>query len=271
MGCLILNQLIPALQHHRLQVLLADKTRTVDTAVVELADIKMLERTLLNSTIFPLIDSLPADPDSQLFTFYGLAERFATPFQVLHNDQEFAGGQQWVQEFAADLVISARFGFIFDKAGIDAAAGQIINFHPGSLPAYAGQFPVLRAMLRGEPDVGCTLHYINPGIDTGPVIDRRWISVNLKHSHFYHRRAITQLGMEAIIDFVALLDAGKAPPGEPQAHGHRHYYSWPDAREFEIARRVGIVNMTPAEYLELLRQFRPSLALQDHALLAVDT
>lgn len=263
MGCLILNRLIPSLGDHRLKVLLADKTRSVDSAVVELAEIKLLERTLLNTTIFPLIDSLPVDPESRLWTFQGLCNRFGIPFQVLHNDVEFAGGEHWIADFQADLVISARFGFIFDEAAIQAVAGRIINFHPGALPAYAGQFPVLRAMLRGDEQIGCTVHYITTGIDTGPVVDRRWIPVNLQHSHFYHRQAITEQGMLGVLDFVKALQRGEAPAGEPQRRDRRHYYGWPDAREFEASRKAGIVNMTPAEYLELLRAFRPNLAVAD--------
>ena len=107
MGCLILNQLIPALAGHRLGVLLADKTRNVDSAVVELAEIKLLERTLLNTTVFPLLDSLPPDPGTRRWTFQGLARRFQVPFQILHDDREFAGGHHWIGEFRPDWVISA--------------------------------------------------------------------------------------------------------------------------------------------------------------------
>ena len=263
MGCLILNQLIPGLAEHQLAVLLADKTRNVDSAVVELAEIKLLERTLLNTTVFPLLDSLPPDPDARRWTFRGLAQRFGISFQVIHDDRAFAGGRRWVEAFDADLVLSARFGFIFDQAAIDAVDGRIVNFHPGALPAYAGQFPVLRAMLRDESAIGCTLHYITAGIDRGPVLDRRWLPINRQRSHFFHRLAITELGMVALIELVARLARGEIPPGEPQDHTHRHYYGWPDAREFEAARRAGIVNMTPAEYLALLREFRPALAALD--------
>lgn len=263
MGCLILNQLIPALAGHRLGVLLADKTRNVDSAVVELAEIKLLERTLLNTTVFPLLDSLPPDPGTRRWTFQGLARRFQVPFQILHDDREFAGGHHWIGEFRPDWVISARFGFIFDQAAIDAVAGRMVNFHPGALPAYAGQFPVLRAMLRDESHIGCTLHYITAGIDRGPVLDRRWIPVNRQHSHFFHRRAITELGMTALIEFLERVAGGEHPAGKTQDRQRRHYYGWPDAREFEAARKAGIVNMSPAEYLALLREFRPGLEVAD--------
>lgn len=72
------------------------------------------------------------------------------------------------------LVCSTGNPFLFRAPVLDLGL-TIVNVHGGPLPGYRG-LPVAAAVfaiLRGEPEFGVTLHRVDAGIDTGPVVDRR--------------------------------------------------------------------------------------------------
>jgi phosphoribosylglycinamide formyltransferase-1 len=75
----------------------------------------------------------------------------------------------------ADLVVLAGYMSILDPGVIRAFAGRIINIHPSLIPKYCGMGfygkRVHRAVLdAGETESGATVHYVDEGVDTGPVI-----------------------------------------------------------------------------------------------------
>ena len=75
----------------------------------------------------------------------------------------------------SDLIILAGFLSIFPSVLIDKHPGKIINLHPSLLPAYGGAgmygLRVHEAVIAaGETESGCTVHYVDHGIDTGKII-----------------------------------------------------------------------------------------------------
>jgi phosphoribosylglycinamide formyltransferase-1 len=80
------------------------------------------------------------------------------------------------------LIILAGFLSILEGELIDAYGGKIINIHPSLLPKYGGPGMygerVHRAVLAaGEEESGCTVHLVDRGTDTGPVLLRRRVPV----------------------------------------------------------------------------------------------
>lgn len=264
MGCLILNHLLPHLQGHQVDLVVADKTRSVDSVVPELAAMKFLERTLLNGLIFPLIDGQPTDPTATRLTFSGLRRRYAEQCWVVRDDESWAGGEGIIAASRPDLVISCRFGFIFKRAAIEAVGGHLFNVHPGALPAFAGQLPVMWAVHSGESRIGCSVHYITPGVDKGPVVATRWIAVERGRSHFHHRFLAFAAGLDYLIETVPVLaSSGQWPSAEPQDFSQRRYWGWPSSQTFAKCRELGLENMLWDEYLQVLASFAPKLALTD--------
>jgi phosphoribosylglycinamide formyltransferase-1 len=75
----------------------------------------------------------------------------------------------------ADLIVLAGYMHILDPKVVRAFAGRIINIHPSLIPKYCGRGfygkRVHRAVLAaGERESGATVHYVDEGVDTGPVI-----------------------------------------------------------------------------------------------------
>jgi len=82
----------------------------------------------------------------------------------------------------SDLIVCAGFLSILPKEVIDAFPKQIINIHPSLLPKYGGKgmygVNVHRAVLEaGEKESGCTVHYVDHGIDTGVIIGQKKVAV----------------------------------------------------------------------------------------------
>jgi phosphoribosylglycinamide formyltransferase-1 len=85
-------------------------------------------------------------------------------------------------EYGAGLIILAGFLSILAGPLLDAYAGRIINLHPSLLPKFGGGGmygeKVHRAVLEaGEKESGCTVHLVDAGADTGPVLLQRKVPV----------------------------------------------------------------------------------------------
>lgn len=69
-----------------------------------------------------------------------------------------------------DLVVLAGYMKILPPSVVQAFQGRIVNIHPSLLPAYPGLDAIRRAFEAGEPWTGVTVHWVDEGVDTGPVI-----------------------------------------------------------------------------------------------------
>ncbi|HEV7727416.1 MAG TPA: phosphoribosylglycinamide formyltransferase [Modestobacter sp.] len=76
-----------------------------------------------------------------------------------------------------DLVVSAGFMKIVGPAVLDAFGGRLINTHPALLPAFPGAHAVRDALAAGATVTGATVHVVDAGVDTGPVLAQREVAV----------------------------------------------------------------------------------------------
>jgi phosphoribosylglycinamide formyltransferase-1 len=82
-----------------------------------------------------------------------------------------------VQAFRPDWVVSAGFMRILGPVFVDAFAGRILNTHPALLPSFPGAHAVRDALAHGVKVTGCTVHLVDHGVDTGPIIAQRAVDV----------------------------------------------------------------------------------------------
>ncbi len=75
-----------------------------------------------------------------------------------------------------DLGISALFGYIVRKSLLSLIPGGFINLHPAYLPFNRGAHPNVWSIIDGTP-AGVTLHYMDEGVDTGPIIAQTKVEV----------------------------------------------------------------------------------------------
>jgi phosphoribosylglycinamide formyltransferase 1 len=75
-----------------------------------------------------------------------------------------------VLECEPDLVVSAGFMRILAPVFVDAFEGRMINLHPSLLPAFPGAHAVRDALAAGATRTGTTVHMVDRGVDSGPVL-----------------------------------------------------------------------------------------------------
>ena len=83
----------------------------------------------------------------------------------------------WLAENRAELVVLAGYMQLLSAAFLARFPGMVINVHPALLPAFPGLNAVEQALAYGVKVVGVTVHFVDEGVDTGPVILQRAIEL----------------------------------------------------------------------------------------------
>jgi hypothetical protein len=254
-GALVLNQLLPRLAGCTVTVLLSDKTRPAEQTVPELVELKYLERGLPIDTLFPLIDRIGGD-GGRMATLEGVARRFGVPVTQV-DDINSPSAVALVEAFAPDVMVSIRFSHIFKRRVFELPRWGTYNLHPGALPRYAGLFAPFRAMVDGEDRIGCTVHRVDDGIDTGPVVGVGWLPVRSDRSLLWHVVNAYRPGLGLFLGMLDVLGGGGGVEAAPQDFAERRYGSMPDAAGFAAFRARGLRLFDPVEYAALLAEFMP--------------
>jgi phosphoribosylglycinamide formyltransferase-1 len=108
-----------------------------------------------------------------------LPARFISPgkFRTRLDDE---AEQAWVaalREAQVELVVLAGFMRVLKGSFLSAFAGRIINIHPSLLPSFPGLEAWKQALDYGVKATGCTVHFVDAGIDSGPIIGQRTVPV----------------------------------------------------------------------------------------------
>jgi hypothetical protein len=253
-GAVILNKILPKLKDHTVKVLLSDKTRTEENSVTELVEEKFIERDLPLNLIFPLVDA--QNLTSELLTFAGCSKKYNVDISIILNINN-AESEQMIRDWAPDIIISARFSLIF-KSNIEQIPPLgIFNIHPGALPGYAGLCAPLRGMLEGDKQLGCTLHQVDDGIDTGPIYAVGYLNAEPEKSVFGQIAQLYELGLANLVKLLSDISEGRKPALQVQDPAAFRYFRLPDAAAFEQLRARGVELVSYEIYSDLLKQFVP--------------
>jgi phosphoribosylglycinamide formyltransferase 1 len=84
---------------------------------------------------------------------------------------------KWLQSQGVDLVVCAGYMHLFRKPFFDYYGGRIVNTHSAPLPEFPGAHPIEDVLAAGVDETAATVHYVDEGIDTGPVIAAEWVPV----------------------------------------------------------------------------------------------
>ena len=95
-----------------------------------------------------------------------------------------------------DLIVLAGYMRLIGPVLLTAYPEKIINIHPSLLPAFPGKNAVLQAVEAGVKVTGVTIHYVDAGMDTGPIIAQRAISIQKGESAEDIHRKIQQVEHE---------------------------------------------------------------------------
>jgi methionyl-tRNA formyltransferase len=253
-GAIFLNHLLPQLAGHVVEVLLSNKVRPAETAIPALAEIAFLERTLPLERVFPLIDRSGAS--GEWLTFQAFGRKYGFDYRIIDdiNSPEALAG---LQAFAPDLIISARFSHIFKPPAISIPRHGIVNIHPGALPEFAGLFAPMRSIAAGRRELTCSLHFIDAGIDSGPLIATASLAYGENDDLLARIAALYPCAIPPLLDAIATLERGEPLQTITQDRTQRHYRSIPDVTEIESFLAQGQRFWQADTYDALLNHFMP--------------
>lgn len=139
------------------------------------------------------------------------AERAGLPTFTL-KIPDFPGRGDWdaaltgaIAEHKPDLVVSAGFMKILGPAFLARFGGRTINTHPALLPAFPGAHPVREALAYGVKLTGCTVHFVDEGVDTGPVIAQESVPVRWHDDEESLHERIKQVERRLLVEVVGRL------------------------------------------------------------------
>lgn len=104
------------------------------------------------------------------------AEVFALDAFV-DRDARDAAMADWLAERGVQLVVCAGYMHLLAPAFLDRFPARVINVHPSLLPAFPGMNAIEEALAAGVSTTGVTVHYVDEGVDTGPIIEQRELRV----------------------------------------------------------------------------------------------
>lgn len=112
--------------------------------------------------------------------------------------------------------------------------GGFVNVHPGLLPRIRGAFPQCWSILEDEP-VGCSCHFLDEGVDTGPIISRTEVTVFEDDTLEMVVARTMFAGADLLLDAMVRLTRTEVA-GTPQGPGEGKTFSWPPPEAIAAAR-----------------------------------
>ena len=134
----------------------------------------------------------------------------------------------WDRALAAELtarrpdwVVSAGFMKLLGSAVLGAFPGRVVNTHPALLPAFPGAHAVRDALAAGVSTTGATVHLVDAGTDTGPVLAQRPVPVLPEDDEARLHERIKTVERELLVQTVAALATGAPITSTPTQESNR--------------------------------------------------
>ena len=178
-----------------------------------------------------------------------------------------------IRRIDPDAIIVAAYGKIFPKEVLDYPKYGCINVHGSLLPKYRGAAPIQWAVINGEKETGVTIMQMNEGIDTGDILLRRAIPVDIDDTAESMFDKLSSLGGETLVEALEMLERGEltAEKQDESLSSHapmlnksisqidwsksgmavhnlvRGLYSWPIAYTMFGGKKLKIIKTSPCD------------------------
>ena len=143
------------------------------------------------------------------------AEEFGIPTFVVEPNR-FTDKDEWARVLLSsvnfhkpDLVVLAGFMRILPESFVSSLSPKTINLHPSLLPDYPGAHAVRDALAAGANKTGSTIHVVDAGVDSGPVIRQQEIHIREGISETELHEEIKQIERKQLVEVVRDIAEGK--------------------------------------------------------------
>lgn len=182
------------------------------------------------------------------------AEQLSLPLEqprTLRTDQ----AEEKLRDLHPDLIIVAAYGLILPQAILNIPAHSSVNTHASLLPRWRGASPITAAILAGDDITGVTLMKMDAGVDTGPIIATRELTIERDDTTSSLSSRLSQLAASLLVDTLPDWLQGRITPaeqtGEPTLAGmvkkEQGLIDW-TRPAVEIERQIRAFNPWPSAY-----------------------
>jgi methionyl-tRNA formyltransferase len=154
----------------------------------------------------------PADREIEPMRRLAQARRLA--FRAADDVNALAGE---IAPLAPDLLVAASYPQLFRRPLLALPRLGALNVHTSLLPRGRGVHPLNWALIRGEEEVGVTVHFMDEGMDSGDIVAQRAVPVGIEDDINTLRERLTTLGAELLVAAVRQVEHGCATR-QPQDH-----------------------------------------------------
>lgn len=141
--------------------------------------------------------------------------------------------RDWLAAAEPDVAVVVAYGKILPPELLAVPRLGFVNVHFSLLPAYRGAAPVQRAIMEGRTITGVSIMVLTEGMDEGPVLARRSVTIDPNESAGVLGERLAALGAEVLVDALDRFDAGALAP-EEQDHERATYAAKISNEEAEV-------------------------------------
>jgi len=114
----------------------------------------------------------------------------------------------WLEQQGVELVVLAGYRHLLTRPFVARFPGRIVNVHPSLLPSFPGAHPIEDALAAGVETTGVTVHLVDEGVDTGPILVQEPVPVEPRETLEARLHAVEHRLLPETV--AGLLPAGRA-------------------------------------------------------------
>ena len=115
----------------------------------------------------------------------------------------------WLSEHSPDLVVLAGYMQLLSPGFVERFEQRVINVHPALLPSVPGLEAVQQALDHGSQVTGVTVHFVDEGVDSGPIILQRAVQIPASRGREEIEEQIHAVEHELLPEAIRLIAAGR--------------------------------------------------------------
>ena len=123
----------------------------------------------------------------------------------------------WIESLGVDLIALAGYMQLVDPEFVARFRDRIVNVHPALLPSFPGLDAIGQALEHGVRVTGVTVHFVDEGTDTGPVIAQRAVEIPANCDRAELERAIHAVEHEIYPEAIGMIAAGRVRIAGPDS------------------------------------------------------
>ncbi|WP_422049135.1 methionyl-tRNA formyltransferase [Shimia sp.] len=165
--------------------------------------------------------------------------------------------QQTIRDLKADVGVVVAYGLLLPQAVLDAPTQGCLNIHASLLPRWRGAAPIHRAIMAGDAETGVCIMQMDAGLDTGPVLLRRDLTIGIEETTAELHDRLAVLGSSAIVDTLAALPELTAKPQPEEGVTYAEKIDKSEARidwsapAVEVDRKIRGLSPFPGAWTEI--------------------